>query len=624
MSNNRVENINAKVTGVSKTDPPKTPQTLIPAISLLQFPFTLKDDQIAAVDAWIDNNYRGTVLYSTGTGKTEIAFECAKRFLGHSKSSVSPYYNSNRGKTKNIVSMLNKLAPIDSFTQSKETEEVKSAKNDNHHTVNVHYSFFNILFLVPRISLIDQTINRLLSYGIQKEKVGAYFGERKETREIMISTYQSVIRNPNLIRRSNMVIFDEVHLIRDTAKSFSKIFDAVVEDPKKAILGLTATLNESDFKNSTILAVLPPVKRYSIREAVSDRRLAKPVVIPIKVNLTEKESKEYDVFTSKIKNISNRFKRYDVNSMTELLKKGGFASGMAKAWFSNVRKRKLLLSYAENKLSAAADIVSKKFPGEKIMVFSETIESIERLRDILKPQGINAKIIDAKVKNLERQNILNKWGSEFNVLLSLHTLEIGYNVPQVRIEIIMATTSNINQIVQRIGRVLRKHEGKDVALIYVIYVSDTKDDNVIEAVKKAIESDSDIENHAVKEKEQPREVGGQYKSKVPKGKPDSTKTKEVLIENEGFEKRVEKAYSIVESKLLEPNILEQIEEGANEAQNGISTKTKTKTKTYIIRSRRDKDKLYKVDIENKTCTCADFIFRHVKCKHIIATEFISP
>ena len=67
-------------------------------------------------------------------------------------------------------------------------------------------------------------------------------------------------------------------------------------------------------------------------------------------------------------------------------------------------------------------------------------------------------------------------------------------------------------------------------------------------------------------------------------------------------------------------MLEQIEERANEAQNDNIQKTKT----FIIRSRRDKDKLYKVDIENKTCTCADFIFRHVKCKHIIATEFISP
>ena len=50
-----------------------------------------------------------------------------------------------------------------------------------------------------------------------------------------------------------MVIFDEVHLIRDTSKSFLKIFDIVVEDPKKAILGLTATLDKKDNKNNTIL-----------------------------------------------------------------------------------------------------------------------------------------------------------------------------------------------------------------------------------------------------------------------------------------------------------------------------------------------------------------------------------
>ena len=124
------------------------------------------------------------------------------------------------------------------------------------------------------------------------------------------------------------------------------------------------------------------------------------------------------------------------------------------------------------------------------MVFSETIESIEKLKDLLKDQGIESKIIDAKVKVSERQKILDNWGVNFNVLLSVHTLEIGYDVPQVRIEIILATTSNINQIVQRIGRVLRKYEGKDVALIYVIYVPDTKDDNIHELVKKAVTTDS--------------------------------------------------------------------------------------------------------------------------------------
>jgi superfamily II DNA or RNA helicase len=78
------------------------------AISSLKFPFELTKDQIEAVDAWTTNGYRGSIIYSTGTGKTEIAFECAK----------------------------------------------KAAERD-------HNSSFNILFLVPRIVLVQQNINRL-------------------------------------------------------------------------------------------------------------------------------------------------------------------------------------------------------------------------------------------------------------------------------------------------------------------------------------------------------------------------------------------------------------------------------------------------------------------------------
>ena len=50
----------------------------LPAISYLKFPFCLKKDQIDAAHVWVTNGFRGTILYSSGTGKTEIAFECAR------------------------------------------------------------------------------------------------------------------------------------------------------------------------------------------------------------------------------------------------------------------------------------------------------------------------------------------------------------------------------------------------------------------------------------------------------------------------------------------------------------------------------------------------------------------
>lgn len=55
-----------------------------PAISYLKFPFDLKRDQIHAVNAWFANHHRGSIIYGTGTGKTEIAFECARKIAEHS------------------------------------------------------------------------------------------------------------------------------------------------------------------------------------------------------------------------------------------------------------------------------------------------------------------------------------------------------------------------------------------------------------------------------------------------------------------------------------------------------------------------------------------------------------
>ena len=307
-----------------------------PIISQLKFPFNLKDDQTDAVNVWMDNNCRGTILYSTGTGKTEISFECARKLvetykkkdglkvkdtLIKSESIDSQSQNHKFGSFTNgeIVKVIDKIADTKHNTHC----YYSHSDSGNRNSSNYRISFFNILFLVPRISLISQTINRLINYNIPQEKIGGYFGERKEICEIIVSTFHSVIRNPNLIRRSNMVIIDEVHLIRDTSSSFKKIFDYLIEDPNKAILGLTATLNEKDFRNNSILTILPPLKKYPIREAVKDKRLAKPVIIPLNVSLTDSELIEYEKYSTKIKNISSKFKRYDASSMTLLLKKGG-------------------------------------------------------------------------------------------------------------------------------------------------------------------------------------------------------------------------------------------------------------------------------------------------------------
>ena len=408
-----------------------------PAISTIHFPFELKKDQLEAVKAWVDKGCRGSVIFSTGTGKTEIAFECARWAA--------------------------KLSGQDRFT---------------------------ILFLVPRIVLIEQNVRRLRRYGISDDHIGIYYGEHKDIREITISTYQSAINNHNLIRSAKMVILDEVHLVSESAVAFDSIFDIIVEDSRKAILGLTATINEKDPKYQTILTVVPPVKKYMIKDAVTDGRLAKPIVKPVEVSFTSEEQKSYDNASTAIKDISRKLQAYDPVRMTKILMHGGSRASMAKIWFAHVRKRKELLSATRQKLLKAAELV-KRHTGERIMIFSETIDSIQQLKAILEANGIPAQTIHNGIKPNERKQILESWGKDYFPLLSVHTLEIGYDVPQVGIAIIIASTSNMNQVAQRIGRVVRKVDGKDQALVYVVYVNGTKDDNVLKVVRAAVEKEDE-------------------------------------------------------------------------------------------------------------------------------------
>jgi superfamily II DNA or RNA helicase len=125
------------------------------------------------------------------------------------------------------------------------------------------------------------------------------------------------------------------------------------------------------------------------------------------------------------------------------------------------------------------------------MIFSETIDSIQQLKAILEANGIPAQTIHNGIKPKERKEILESWGNDYFPLLSVHTLEIGYDVPLVGIAIIIASTSNMNQVAQRIGRVVRKVDGQDHALVYIIYVKSTKDDSVLKVVRAAIEKEDE-------------------------------------------------------------------------------------------------------------------------------------
>ena len=100
-----------------------------PAIEHLKFPFNLKKDQEEAVEAWIRNDFRGSIVYSTGTGKTEIAFECARR-AAIAKAGIVSDIGTNTSFKHNVGDDdpdRNKLVGTDSITSTTTSTRTTSA-----------------------------------------------------------------------------------------------------------------------------------------------------------------------------------------------------------------------------------------------------------------------------------------------------------------------------------------------------------------------------------------------------------------------------------------------------------------------------------------------------------------
>ena len=72
-------------------------------------------------------------------------------------------------------------------------------------------------------------------------------------------------------------------------------------------------------------------------------------------------------------------------------------------------------------------------------------------------------------------------------------------------------------------------------------------------------------------------------------------------------KRIERAYNLVELNKQEQIIFEKDRQ----------------QQLFDVQSIKNKSKSYEVNPDIKTCTCPDFNFRLLKCKHIIAVELVS-
>jgi len=136
-----------------------------------------------------------------------------------------------------------------------------------------------------------------------------------------------------------------------------------------------------------------------------------------------------------------------------------------------LNRRRQLLSKIPSKREKVLEIV-RSVEDERILVFSESIESVETLKQYLLENGVSAETYHSQKPEHVRDAIFAGWGKAFRVLLAVRALDEGVDVPEVKTGIIIASGKETRQLVQRLGRLIRPVAGKR-ARVYVVYAEGT-------------------------------------------------------------------------------------------------------------------------------------------------------
>jgi len=287
------------------------------------------------------------------------------------------------------------------------------------------------LFIADRRKLIDQTGEKLTSYGVDHGIImaGRALDRRAPVQVASIQTLYSRAIKRELMELPDvqLVVIDEAH------KSLGGQYHELIFEhyPDAFVLGLTATPVRGDGRGLGEMyedLVLGP----SVDTLVDDGFL-----VPMRYYAPSRPDMEY------LETIYNS-------------KKGDY----------NEAK---LGRYMEQNKPLIGDIVEhyKRLAGDRqAVVFAASVRHSMYLADAFNKAGISAEHIDGTTFHLERQRIYDDVHSgKTRVLVNCAVLIEGWDEPQISCCILARPTKSVATYLQMAGRVLRPFPGKSDAVL---------------------------------------------------------------------------------------------------------------------------------------------------------------
>ena len=268
----------------------------------------------------------------------------------------------------------------------------------------------------------------------------------------------------------SLLIVDEVHGIGSTNQRLA--LDASLYNFK---LGLSATPERwyDDEGNEAIFSFFGDVVyKFTLSDALirinpdTGKTFLTPYEYhPIFVELTDSEFEDYSYYTYIV---SVLYRKLKSNKGDKLKIKNDIRN--------NLQKRQNVLNKASNKYVALQELVFNLKKDNKdlknLLVYCHDTKQLKKVSSILDEVGIRKHKFTGEEHIEERINLLNHFSiGNIHALVAMKCLDEGVDVPSAETAIIMASTSNPREYIQRRGRILRRHPDKDLAIIYDMIVS---------------------------------------------------------------------------------------------------------------------------------------------------------
>lgn len=398
-------------------------------------PLGLYDWQHEALKAWRANGYRGVVEAVTGTGKTMVGIAAAIEEL------------ARRGQ---------------------------------------------VVVLVPTLELQRQWAAQLAArlpalHGAGR--MGAGQRDSLATHDVLVAVVNSArSRDLRPVRQGGLLVADECH-------RYGSAFNRLALDQRfQRRLGLSATYARDDDGN---LAWLDPYFggtcfRLGYDRAVRDGIVARFTVTLDGVELPADERAYYDELTEQMRALWRTLvERYGVpeapfeefmRALAALADSDEAGSSVARSYRRAMLERRRLLADTEAKDQELARLAPEIRAAERTIVFTQSIAAAERASRVLTGYGLRAVAVHSSMPPRERAEVLPRFADgAISVLVAPRVLDEGIDVPAADLAVIAGASRSRRQMVQRMGRVLRKKPDGRLARFVVLFAEHTVEDPALGA-----------------------------------------------------------------------------------------------------------------------------------------------